>query len=823
MANENQNTGPNRPPSTDQTRQTIADINQAKKSGGDFNDILKDSVNQLKKISNLYDDIEARLKSMSTSSINVKEINTQLFKAKEKDAVTSKKLQDAESKLGKDSENRMKQYLSSQTKISELEQRRLSYERQGLTEKVKEVDYILANQIARNERQKEGLSITELEVISLRESEKYTKSLIQLAQQKLQQEKEVRKEIGLSGTAMGLFANKLGLGNEIYEEMVEKAKSLKDQGKKMSFGDKAGMLAKGAGSAVKTAFTDPMGQIGLAVGAYKLVEGGLTAVGGAARKAGGMLKGLSKDSGTIVSDLASNISGLVENIPLVGGLLSGLIDGMASFLDLIVGVDDAIVKMGRQLNMAPNAARALNHEYQDIAFNSGNIFITSKKLLETQVRLSDQLGVTNLLSTERLETMVQLNDIAGLDAESQKAIAESSIITGESAKDTVKSVFAQVQGLKQATGIEFKNQQILKETANLSGYLGLSFSKYPAQLTKSLITVKAMGLELKQVDAMADSFLDFESSISKEFEAQLLTGKDINLTKAREAFLNNDLATAAQEITTQVGDSNSFLKLNRIQAESLASAFGMSRDQMGDMLKKQELLSKLGAKDTDNAQEQLRIGLERYGTQKALSAALGEDAYNSLVTASTQEKMAAYIEKIKQSIVDFIEKSGFIEKVEKFMNYISNPENLQGFLGMIRDTISSFIKATGEILGDILHAAGKLEEFVKHPISGTVGSMFGFEPTEELKKWDARAEAVRNSAASMASAVSSVGANKAKNEAYNSNVKESDEEKKKAVKQDDMSMARSVTVNAYLVDSQKNMQTRADTPPSPERHTSPHK
>jgi hypothetical protein len=421
--------------------------------------------------------------------------------------------------------------------------------------------------------------------------------------------------------------------------------------------------------------------------------------------------------------------------------------------------------------------------------------------------------------------MIKLNDIAGLDAESQKSIVESSIISGKSAQSTVKSVLAQVQGLKQATGIQFKNQQILKETANLSGYLGLSFAKYPAQLTKSLVTVKAMGLELKQVDAMADSFLDFESSISKEFEAQLLTGKDINLTKAREAFLNNDLATAAQEITTQVGDANSFLKLNRIQAESLASAFGMSRDQMGDMLKKQELLAKLGAKDTDNAQEQLKIGLAKYGNQKALNEAIGEEAYNSLVTASTQEKMSAYIEKIKQSIVDFIEKSGFIEKVEKFMNYISKPENLNGFLGLIRDSISSFIKVMGEIIGDVLHAFGKTEEFFKHPISGTLASVFGIGgPSEEVKKWDARAASAIGAANSMAAGVASVGANKAKNEVNANKPADNSGGGNAAPKKDDMSMAKvNVTSVVYLKDTTLDAESRFGKSGKHDKQTGPHK
>jgi len=789
MADPNQNTGPQIGGNTNQARNTEANAAAVLKSTGDYNNLLKESQGLLKKMVSSYESIEGRLESLSKSSINIKEINQEILKAKSKDYIVSKKLEETAIRIDANNNVAIKDYLKRLEEVANAREE----DKDMLQEYVK-IAY-------------EELNVEEQRYVVLKDADDLNKHSLSYAQKKLDIEKEVNKSLGLSGVFLGGISKKLGLGNELFEDMVETAKEYQKVGAKMSFGDKAGFLAKGAGSAVKTAFTDPMGQVGLAVGAYKLVEGGLTAVGGAARKAGGMLKGLSKDSGTIVSDLASNISGLVENIPLVGGLLSGLIDGMASFLDLIVGVDDAIVKMGRQLGLGAESARALNHQYQDIAFNSGDIFITSKKLLETQVRLSDQLGVTNLLSTERLETMIKLNDIAGLDAESQKSIAESSIITGKSAQGTVKSVLAQVQGLKAATGIQFKNQQILKETANLSGYLGLSFAKYPAQLTKSLITVKAMGLELKQVDAMADSFLDFESSISKEFEAQLLTGKDINLTKAREAFLNNDLATAAQEITTQVGDANSFLKLNRIQAESLASAFGMSRDQMGDMLKKQELLAKLGAKDTDNAQEQLKIGLAKYGNQKALNEAIGEEAYNSLVSASTQEKMAAYIEKIKQSIVDFIERSGFIEKVESFMKMISDPEKLKGFLGNIRDTISSFVKTVGEMLADIIEVGGEIANFF------TLGKK-GDE--REAKAYELAAK-IRESSISMSNSIASVGVgdNKAKNEVNANKPVDNSGSGGGGAKKDDMSMRKSVVIKheVTLKDHPKDIVERGEKVP----------
>ena len=59
------------------------------------------------------------------------------------------------------------------------------------------------------------------------------------------------------------------------------------------------------------------------------------------------------------------------------------------------------------------------------------------------------------------------------------------------------------------------------------------------------------GMEMSKIDAIAGSLLDFESSISNELEAEFLLGKDINLEKARQAALNNDLQQVATEIANK--------------------------------------------------------------------------------------------------------------------------------------------------------------------------------------------------------------------------------------------------------------------------------
>jgi hypothetical protein len=753
--NKEQTTGPNK----ERTRQTIFGVQEIKKDQGDYNDILKDSINLLKKVDRSYENIEARVSSLDKSQINIKQISNELYKAKQKDYIVSKQLAEAEKTLSADSLNRVSQYVNSQKKISELEKRKFEYEKLAIAtsdtaekkkieDKIANTDRLLQLNIVANERQKAGLSIQEAQVVALKEADSIAKEGVAFGERSLDIEKQTAKQLGISGNLVSGLATKLGVGTEAYEAMTTEARRLveedkkrktlqeqlaeaqksgnKDQVKslneqlalmgkeKSAFSKKTSVLKEGfkAGkAAIKDSLSDPLAKGGLAVGAFKLAEAGLDGIGNAAAKAGNFMAGLSEDSGNVVRGLTSGVSDLARKIPLVGGLVGGLIDGFSALLDLVLGVDNMIVQTGRQLNLSAEGARGL---YRGLAASSqaaGDIYTTGKKLLQSQLELTQQTGITNILSGEILRTNIKLKEFAGLEADTRARIAESAQITGKSAEGTVKSVLGQVKGLQRAIGVSFQYQQVLKEVSNLGGYLGLQFAKYPEKLTKAFLTSKALGLELKQLDGMASSFLDFESSISKEFEAQLLTGKDINLSKARELFLNNDLAGAAAEIAKYTGDAAGYSNMNRIQQESLAEAMGMSRDQMADMLKQQELYSKFGVKNREDLLKQVDLLRTSGREQEAINKAGGEAAYNDLVRASAQEKLALTIEKIKQSIVEFIERSGIIEKVEAFVNKLSNPDTIRGIIGTIRDTISTFVKFAGDLLADIIEVGGEIADF----------------------------------------------------------------------------------------------------------------
>ena len=67
-------------------------------------------------------------------------------------------------------------------------------------------------------------------------------------------------------------------------------------------------------------------------------------------------------------------------------------------------------------------------------------------------------------------------------------------------------------------------------------------------IAAAAIAARKLGLNLGTVAGIAESLLDFESSIGHEMEASMLIGRQLSLDKARELALTGDLAGLSEEI-----------------------------------------------------------------------------------------------------------------------------------------------------------------------------------------------------------------------------------------------------------------------------------
>ena len=129
-------------------------------------------------------------------------------------------------------------------------------------------------------------------------------------------------------------------------------------------------------------------------------------------------------------------------------------------------------------------------------------------------------------------------------------------------------------------------------------------------------------MELEQVAATSKAILDFESNIEAELEAELLTGKELNLERARLAALTGDYETLTEEINKNVGTFADFSKMNVLQQDALAKSLGMTSDQLSEQLLQKANLEELAQEARASGDEELAQQLERRSAEEKFQDAV---------------------------------------------------------------------------------------------------------------------------------------------------------------------------------------------------------
>lgn len=341
--------------------------------------------------------------------------------------------------------------------------------------------------------------------------------------------------------------------------------------------------------------------------------------------------------------------------------------------------------LAKGLNITNKEAMELSKNMSAASFGSDRLFVSSKGLTETLTAINSELGTSVQLSNEELLTFTKLRETAGLTNEELMGIQKLSLANGKSFDENADSLLNQVSALNKASGIYLNEKEILKDISKLSAATTLSLGKNPKALAEAVATAKSLGMEMSKVDAIASSLLNFEESIAHELEAELLLGKDINLEKARQAALNNDLATVAREISNQIGSSAEFSRMNRIQQEGLAQAVNMSREDLAEILFTQEALGGASGEEAKRRQDILNARIEEVGLARAEKEFREGGLEKMLEQATAADKMRATQEKLLESLTEMgAAIAPIIDTFAGIAGYIvSSKENMAVFKGVL--------------------------------------------------------------------------------------------------------------------------------------------
>jgi len=250
------------------------------------------------------------------------------------------------------------------------------------------------------------------------------------------------------------------------------------------------------------------------------------------------------------------------------------IAAFAAIFTIVKNIRKANREIGQDLGISTREADKfrINLKLSEKAFNM--IGLDGKQIQSTLKEIGKEFG--------SLENMTVAN------ARNIERFAQNSGIAGSEVVKLNK-VFMDLDGLSfdAATNVSRVAADLAKaagvNTAKVIGEMSSAaenFAKFSTMgaegFAKAAVEAAKVGASLTGILSAADGLLKLESSISAQFEAQVLTGKQINLERARQLALDGDIAGLTTEIQSVVGQVGDIQSLNVIQRQSVADAIGIS-------------------------------------------------------------------------------------------------------------------------------------------------------------------------------------------------------------------------------------------------------
>ena len=169
--------------------------------------------------------------------------------------------------------------------------------------------------------------------------------------------------------------------------------------------------------------------------------------------------------------------------------------------------------------------------------------------------LTEEFGNINNITTKMAGQMLILNKQFGITAGASAKLLKLQTATSGQSKEQLLNVQKEVAQMARLEGVS--PAAVFESMAADSE----AFAKFTKDSGKNLmaaaIQAKKLGLEMSSITGAAEGLLNLEDSLTKQMEASVLLGRDINLDRARSLALSGDIAGVQAEIVKAVGDRKS--------------------------------------------------------------------------------------------------------------------------------------------------------------------------------------------------------------------------------------------------------------------------
>lgn len=361
----------------------------------------------------------------------------------------------------------------------------------------------------------------------------------------------------------------------------------------------------------------------------------------------------------------------ISNVRSVGQFLA----------DAFFEVSENTTAFRKDMGLSLSDATVMRQRMSMIAADTGIMAINTADTTAAMNLLNEQFGTASgAIKSGVVGEVAQLNKLFGMSAESAGRFASTMMKSGKAAGTITEEARETVRQTANEFGVRLNVNKTLDEAGQITGEMAANMGYNVVQITKAVATAKQFGMTMKDVASASAGLLDFQSSIEAELQAELFTGKQLNLEKARLAALTGDYETLTREINENMVDEHEFTKMNVLQKQKMAAALGMTSDQLADIIYQESNLLALA----DEANER-----GDYAAERDLRARNAQEQMNDLMAKASDiavTYLAPALEVISNMMETLAENSWMVKTmlgavaVMKFGGLISGVVSLAGAL-----------------------------------------------------------------------------------------------------------------------------------------------
>ena len=484
-------------------------------------------------------------------------------------------------------------------------------------------------------------------IIEKAEAEKlYLQKSQQLLQSKVDQGIASKKEEIALKNVNGILEE--GVGN--YDQMVSSAKDF--LAAETETEKKMGLL--GAGAEGLSGVLDKLGMGGL---------GKRLGIDDALKSTKAMVRASGNNVGSMET-LQHLAKGLGKNLMKSLGPAALLAMALEQLVKAFKLIDGASGEIAKSQGLSAAEGRKIVANANETAIASGDILISTQDIVKSQSQLNKLMGTSMNFPAQMAIDMNTMSEKLGLSEQSMNFFAKNALKGKGSIQEQLQATSDVTMQMNQQEGLTLSLKDIQEGIGSLTASQRLTAKGNVKELANQVYQSKLLGLSASQLEGVQNSLLDFESSIAAEMEAELMTGKQLNLEGARAAALAGDQAALAAEMRKEVGTIAEFESMNVMQRESLAKAFGLNVDQMAEMLNKQEALETLRNNTDFNSQSEAqeyynKLIDEGMSAQQAADAMKEKGIDDALAaqmkSATVTDKMSAITDKLTDLFIAMME------------------------------------------------------------------------------------------------------------------------------------------------------------------------